>query len=126
MNGLTTFQIIFIVAYTTTAMIAVTLHGLNLREAWKNQKAMKQYPDPLGKEVASMMVRVEATRMAKAVLIFLVGAFALSGFRAGYLLVPIPLIGIFASWADLRSRERQAIYAERALSDARAEAVSKK
>jgi hypothetical protein len=107
------FLLVITTVYTTVAIIAVALHALNLREALLNQHAIRSVEDRLGQEWATMVVRSETARLAKAVLIAGLGVGVLIGFRMiGWILIPIPFIGIVASWLDLKSRERQAIYAE--------------
>lgn len=111
--------VLFALAYTIAALVAVGLHAVSLREARSNQSAIRRVPDGLGQEVASMVVRIEGARLAKAVLIAALGVGILVGYRAiGWVLIPIPLIGIWATWRDLESRKRQAVLAAKLLSDA--------
>lgn len=128
------FLTIITTAYTVVALMAVLLHGLNFREARRNQHAIRsitKLPDTapmrdmvdvkLGEEWAKMSVRIEFSRLLKAILIAGLGIGVLVGFREiGWILIPIPVIGLIASWLDLRSRERQAIYAEALLARDRA------
>ena len=114
------FILVVTTIYTTAALTAVALHALNLREATKNQHAIRAVDDKLGHEWATMVVRTEAARLTKAMLIAGLGIGVLVGFKMiGWILIPIPFIGIITSWLDLRSRERQAIYAEGLLAEMR-------
>jgi hypothetical protein len=80
----------------------------------------------LGEEIASTNVRAEAAAFAKAAIILLLGVGALSHFSPlGWLLTAIPIIGIWTSYKNLTSRERQALLAAQFLAETNRVALAK-
>jgi hypothetical protein len=97
--------------WTAGAAFAAFFHFHNMREAQKNQHAVRN-SGPLGTEVAKMLVRMEQDRFAAMLTLTVVGVCALIGppvqQYAGWGLLLLPLIGIWGSIADRHSRIRQA------------------
>jgi hypothetical protein len=129
MAMLTGFLYFVTLTFTLAAMAAVTMHALLLREVIKNQHAVKTaMAGPLGEEIAATNVRAEASALTKATIILLLGIGYLGGEATVYLrwlLVLVPVVGIFVSYKNLVSRERQALLAAQFLADKNRVALAK-
>lgn len=103
-------RIAIAVMWTVAALIATLFHYINLGEAKRNQHAVRN-SGPLGVEVARMLVRIEWGRFLWMSILSGVGIMALAGppyqQLAGWGLLFLPFIGVWASLADRRSRARQ-------------------
>jgi len=114
--SLTVTQTIITLSYTLAALIAVGLHVANLRENILNQHAIREVKDRLGREWAVMQIRVEAIRLIKAFIMLILGVGVYFQVHyIGFILIAIPLLGIWGSIKDLQSRQKQTLYAQEIL-----------
>jgi hypothetical protein len=93
-----------VACFTVVAFVALALHSWWMREVWLKRQARRE----LGlngqlEVVATLFVRVEATRLVLNALLFLAGLGFLVGLRqSGWLIVVLPVISIAASVINLR------------------------
>lgn len=92
------------IAFTVTALVAVTLHWVYLRRVRGVLDAyLASGRNGVGRAVGRMLIRIELFRLLMAVMLFVAGIGVLLGFRpAAYLIAVMPLVGIIASALDLR------------------------